>query len=206
MVPFSFPQALHDDLLGGLRGDASRVVVYEAGLQNVAELRADLDFLGIGYRDLRSRLFHLVDDVDHCLDGYIAVVRVNLDYNVLAAGRGISLIGGGESRFDSGKQRQNAVTFARRRVESQPAVDRFSCAAFPASTATKLNSSANKKVGQAHFQAFRITSTHQPNDFSNSGHSHANLVLPGKITSVPAQADRSLFRRNPPAQQGTFFG
>jgi hypothetical protein len=100
-VALGFPQALHDDLLGGLRGYTPRVVIDETGLQDVSELGAQLDFLGVGHCDLRPWLLNLIDDVKDCLDSHVAVVWVDLDYYILAVGRRISLVRGGKSSFDS---------------------------------------------------------------------------------------------------------
>src|SRR5581483_2271201 len=92
--------ALHDHLLGRLRGDAAEFRILDLLLDELADLRAGALVLGVHLAQLEIRRFHLAVVGDHfpAAESFVVAalaVDADADIRLLA---GIALLGGGRQR------------------------------------------------------------------------------------------------------------
>src|SRR5207248_4811780 len=92
---FDLPNALHHRLLGGLRGDASKISRRHFHLDSVADFRVQFDPARLGERDLVLRICHLVDHNEVGEGADVAAPRVDVDPQIT---------GGADAFLRCGKQ------------------------------------------------------------------------------------------------------
>ena len=85
LAALGFPDALTDDMLCGLCGNAAEVLGLEGGHNAVADLIALADLLGLGDADLSVLIVPVLigDNVLHQSDVELAAVGVDLHQNVV---------------------------------------------------------------------------------------------------------------------------
>ena len=101
-IALGFAQALEDDLLGGLRGDAPGAVRDALGGDDLVQARVGVDGAGGVEVNLRHRVFHALDDGHEGVDGDVAGHGVEFDGYVFAVRDRVFAIRGGERRLDCG--------------------------------------------------------------------------------------------------------
>ena len=113
-VALALPQALPDDMLGGLGGDAAEFLGFQLGDHLLANLIGFAHLLGVLQTDLREGVLHFLHDVAEQAGAEGADLGVDVHHHVFVLHVVVLLHGDDDGRldlFDQVVRRQAALLF-----------------------------------------------------------------------------------------------